>query len=86
VKNLDRLHRKCRHDPKMGGNTETSTLPCTLVARLIGLAQTLERVVEDLNHHGMEVIQISLVYADDEAAAYLAASNAQGQPREGADA
>jgi hypothetical protein len=34
----------------------------------------------------MEVIQISLVYADDEAAAYLAASNAQGQPREGADA
>jgi hypothetical protein len=71
MKNLDRLHRKCRHDPKMGGNTETIALPCTLVARLVGLAQSLERVVEDLNHHGMDAIHADLVYADDEAAAYF---------------
>lgn len=34
---LDQLHRKCRHPPKMGGNTETITMPCALVARLIGI-------------------------------------------------
>jgi len=73
VKHLDQLHRKCRHDPKMGGNTETITLPCSLVARLIGMAQAWQSL-----GHGRDLIPVlnamdqEAVWADDEAKAWLA--------------
>jgi hypothetical protein len=72
MRHLDQLMRKCRHDPKMGGNTETITLPCTLVARLLGIARAFESM-----EHGRDLIPImnamdqELVWADDEAKAYL---------------
>ncbi len=70
MKHLDQLLRKCRHDPKMGGNTETITLPCTLVARLIGLAQGWERP-DGSRGPIREAVEQELVWADDEAKVWL---------------
>ena len=72
MRHLDQLKRKCRHDPKMGGNTETITLPCTLVARLIGMADAWDGVpLCDLISRA-DAMDQELVWADDEAKAFLA--------------
>lgn len=70
MNHLDQLSRKCRHDPKMSGNTETITLPCTLVARLIGMAQAwqADTVAFPAFIEGMDQ---ELVWADDEAKEWL---------------
>jgi hypothetical protein len=72
MRHLERISRKCRFEPRMGGNDECVTLPCTLVVRLIGMAtawQSLERgrdLIPILNDMDQEA-----VWADDEAKAAL---------------
>jgi hypothetical protein len=39
---LERLHRKLRFSPKMGGNREEVTLPCSFVGQLIYLVMFSE--------------------------------------------
>lgn len=65
MRHLDQLLRKCRHDPKMGGNTETIMLPCTLVARLLNLAS----IAEDIASSESTIQEI--LWADAEAEAHL---------------
>jgi hypothetical protein len=72
MKHLEKLNRKMRFDPRMGGNTEAVTLPCTFVSRLIGMAlawQSLETgrdlipILKDMDQEA--------VWADDECRAIL---------------
>lgn len=71
MKHLDQLSRKCRHDPKMGGNAEMITLSCTLVARLIVIAQAWDGIGHLNSIDKLEDMDRELIWADDEAKAWL---------------
>lgn len=79
MKHLDQLYRKCRHDPKMGGNTETITLPCTLVARLISMAQAYQHINPANMTDIIDSLDQAAVWADDEAKAFLGARAGGGK-------
>lgn len=72
MRHLDQLSRRCRHAPRMGGNTETITLPCTLVVRLIGMAQAWQSVNPANMTDIIGCMDHEAVWADDEAKAWLA--------------
>lgn len=71
MRHLDQLDRKCRHAPKMGGNTDTVTLPCPLVVRLIKMAQAWQYVNPANLTDIINSMDQELVWADDEAKASL---------------
>jgi hypothetical protein len=77
---LDQLKRKCHHSPKMGGNREAITLPCSVVSRLIALAEAWESVPPELDRLPVaQEMQGLLVETEDAVAFLMSPPNAADQ-------
>lgn len=62
--NVEKISRKLRFPPKMGGNKEVVTLPCSFVSRLILFAEIASQSDD-------KAIQQELIHLDNQAGSII---------------